>query len=81
MKKPETANDWLQILAAAGKRTEDKVPPGFKSATQIAKETGKSETQVRKYLREAVKLGLIEGAKFNVNTGDKLYPVPHYRIV
>jgi predicted transcriptional regulator len=76
----KTANDWLKVLASAGKRVADEVPPGFKTVAQIAKETGKSNSQTNKHLREAVKLGLVETRKFNVPAGEKLYPTPHFRI-
>jgi DNA-binding HxlR family transcriptional regulator len=77
----KTANDWLKVLTHAGKKTADEVPPGFKTIEQISKETGKSSTMVRRQLNEAVKLGLVERQKFNVPTGYKLYPVPHFRIL
>lgn len=80
-KKPETANDWLSVLAAAGKQTADEVPPGFKTINQIVKETGKSHSQTNRYVREALKLGLIERLKLKVPVGEKLYPTPHYRIL
>ena len=75
----KTANDWLKVLTHAGK-VPDEVPPGFKTIEQISRETGKSSTVVRRQLNEAVKLGLVERQKFNVPTGYKLYPVPHFRI-
>lgn len=76
----KTANDWLQVLAAAGKKVADEVPPGFKTASEIARETNRGESTTRKMLKEAVKLGLAEERKFSVESGSKLYPTPHYRI-
>lgn len=76
----KTANEWLSILTKAAKGVADSVPPGFKTAAQISQETGRSETQVRKYLKKAGKLGLVEKRKFKIETGDKLYPTPHFRI-
>jgi hypothetical protein len=76
----KTPNDWLAILSSAGKRVADEVPPGFKTVAEIANETGKSTSQTTKHLREALKLGLVETRKFNVPAGEKLYPVPHFRI-
>jgi predicted transcriptional regulator len=84
LKKPKanmTPNDWLAVLAQASKQIADEVPEGFKTVAQIAKETGKSNSQTAKYLREAVNLGLVEDAKFKVATGNKIYPVPHFRIL
>jgi predicted transcriptional regulator len=84
LKKPKadmTPNDWLAVLSQASKQIADEVPEGFKTVAQIAKETGKSNSQTAKYLREAVNLGLVEDAKFKVATGNKIYPVPHFRIL
>jgi predicted transcriptional regulator len=84
MKKPKadmTANDWLAVLAKASKQIADEVPEGFKTVAQIAKETGRSNSQTAKYLREAVKVGLVEERRLKVPTGNKLYPTPHFRIV
>jgi len=83
LKKPTdqmTGNDWLSVLAQASKGVADDVPAGFKTLAEIAKETGKSDSQTRKYIREAVKMGLVEESKFRVRTGNKIYPTPHYRI-
>ena len=76
----KTPNEWLQILAAAGKGIPDEIPPGFKSVPAISSETGMSETQTRRYLREAVKLGLVEERKLKVVAGNKLYPSAHFKI-
>ncbi len=76
----KTANDWLKILTAAGKKTPDEVPEGFQTVTQIARATNRGESTTRKMLKEAVKLGLAEERKFSVESGTKLYPTPHYRI-
>ena len=84
LKKPKadmTPNDWLAVLARASLKTADEVPEGYKTVAQIAKETGKSNSRTNKTLREAVKQGLVETRRFNIPTGDKLYPVPHFRIL
>ena len=81
MKKPQpSANDWLSVIVAASRGEPEKVPEGFQSIEEISEETGRSVTQVRKHLKEAAKLGLVEQQKFKVQTGGKLYPVPHFRI-
>ena len=76
----KTANEWLKVLSSAGKRVADEVPEGYKTVAQIAKETGKSSSQTTKHLREALKLGLVETRRFTIETGDKLYPVPHIEL-
>lgn len=81
MNKNMTPNEWLDILSKAARRVADEVPPGFKTAEEISAETGKSATQVRRYVKKAAKLGLVEVRKFSIPTGFKNYPVPHYRIL
>lgn len=76
----QSASKWLGILSRAAKKTADEVPKGFKTVAQIARATNRGESQTRKYLKEAVKLGLAEERKFSVDVGSKLYPTPHYRI-
>jgi hypothetical protein len=76
-----TLNDWASVLSKAGRGIPDQVPPGFKLAEDIARETGRGLSQTGKYLREARRLGLVEEQKFKVDTGTKLYPTPHYRII
>lgn len=76
-----SAASWLNILSAAGKKVADEVPPGFQTVTQIARATNRGESTTRRMLKEAVKLGLAEERKFSVESGSKLYPTPHYRIL
>jgi hypothetical protein len=80
-KNEMTLNDWASVLSKAGRGIPDDIPPGFQSAEDIAKETGRGLSQTGKYLREARRLGLVEEKKFKVDTGTKLYPTPHYRII
>jgi hypothetical protein len=79
-KSQATYNDWLSVLTAAGQGVADEVPKGFQTIAQIAKETGKSQSQARIYVRNAIEMGLVEESKFKVQAGNKLYPTPHFRI-
>lgn len=76
----KSASEWLGILTRAAKKTADEVPPGFKTVAQIARETNRGESQTRRMVKEAVRLGLAEERKFSVDVGSKLYPTPHYKI-
>jgi hypothetical protein len=76
----KTANDWLSVIMDASKVTPDIVPPGYKTIAEISKETGKSDTQIRRHLRIATQQGKVLTAKFRINSGVKLYPIPHYKI-
>jgi len=77
----KTPNDWLAVLSAASKGVPDVVPPGYQTLAQIAQETGKSVTRARECVKAALKAGVVEAAKFSIDTGDKLYPATHYRIL
>lgn len=74
-----SANDWLSVLAA-GQHTPEVVPHGWKTTDQVAQETGKSASTTRLMLKNAMSKGLVDCQKFRIMTGDKRYPVPHYRI-
>lgn len=76
-----SASEWLGILSRAAKKTPDEVPNGFKTVSQIARETNRGESQTRRMIKEAVKMGLAEERKFSIDVGSKLYPTPHYRIL
>lgn len=77
----KTTQDWLAVLTAANARTPDVVPPGYGTIEQIAEETGKSITTIRKEIKAAIKAGVVEHQKFNVGTAQKTYPTSHYRIL
>ena len=84
LKKPKedmTANDWLAVLSRASRKTADEIPAGFQTVSQIARITNRGESQTRKMLKEAVRLGLAEEKKFSIDVGTKLYPTPHFRIL
>jgi hypothetical protein len=66
----------IQALANGG--IEDP-PAGWQTAQQIADESRKSLSRTKELLRAAVRADLIEVRSFRIRTGNKLYPVPHYR--
>ena len=58
----------------------DKIPKGWKTTTEWAKEEKLSEPMVRKYLRLGVQSGIIEKQSFRILSYGMIKPVPHYRI-
>jgi len=70
--------ELAEALASGGVETP---PPGWATARAIADDSGKSLAQASKVLRAAVDAGLVEVRSFRINTGGKVYPVPHYRRV
>tara|TARA_B100001123_G_C15083587_1_gene936714 strand:+ start:459 stop:644 length:186 start_codon:yes stop_codon:yes gene_type:complete len=54
--------------------------PDWKTTTQIADEMGTSVSHASNKIRIAVRAGGVEMRKFLIDTGSKIYPVPHYRM-
>jgi hypothetical protein len=69
-------------MAAAEQARErpEKVPPGWKTAPQIASELGRSLSAATKLVRGLVASGAAECRKFRVVAGLRVYPTPHYRL-
>jgi len=77
----KTANEWLELIQRAVLTKTDEVPLGFKTVQTISKEIGKSDCQTRRYLNQAIKKGLVESKIFRIETGQKIFPVPHFKIL
>jgi len=69
-------SDLVKALADGG---IEQVPDGWKTAQQIAHESGKSRPRTSEVLRAGMRAKLIQTQVFRVRRGDKVYPVPHYR--
>lgn len=73
-------NHWLKdIQIALDKRRVDVVPKGWKTSEQLAKETGRTTSTVRKIIIQARKAGLIEEKTFRIKCGKVIYPIKHCR--
>lgn len=70
--------DWCAVLSAANLKA-DVVPPEWLTVLQIAEKTGKSRSHTSHQVQAAYNAGALERRVFNVPTGDKVYPVPHYK--
>lgn len=77
MKKPE----WAEALDRLLSHQMEVVPPGWKTATQIAKELGLCYEMGKLKARAMVKAGLAERKYFRVKWGRGVRPTPHYRLV
>lgn len=71
---------WKDLFNALSRKPE-KIPPGWLTAKQIAKETGKTRSGVAKYLPKGVRAGNVECRKFIVKVGNRIMSAPHYRII
>jgi predicted ArsR family transcriptional regulator len=59
----------------------DVVPPGWKTAVEIAKMLGLHSSTAQRHIRAALAEGRFECQKFRVKVGQRSsYPVPHYRL-
>lgn len=73
-------SDWTTLLAQAMTGV-DKVPKGWKTADQIAEETGQHETAIRKKLKTLLKLGKVEvPKKFRVKCQERIQTVAHWKM-
>lgn len=58
----------------------DKIPDGWKTCAEWAKEEGLQRWMAGRYLGVGVEKGLIEMKMFRIKTGQYVRPVPHYRL-
>jgi hypothetical protein len=58
---------------------EDIVPEGWKTVEQFAKEFNLSISQTRNLFKIAREKGAVECQKFKIRSGDRFYPVMHYK--
>lgn len=59
---------------------EDRVPEGWKTVEQMAKELGMSYSHTGKLLRSAMKEGKVERRMFRITIGSFARPVAHYKV-
>ena len=71
----------MKTLGILTKPVSEKVPDGFKTVAQFAKELGRSNARVLIALNEAVKNGLAEMRDFKIKLQSVSRPVRHYRIL
>lgn len=72
-------SEWLKKLRLAAIETVDKVPPGWKTKREIAKETGFSPKYIEQLLRASVEAGKIQRKTFKIQVGEFTRVVPHYK--
>lgn len=62
------------------KSSVEKVPKGWMTTVEWAKQEGLGEGSVGLYLRKGVAMGVIEKRSFMVDRSGVVRPVPHYRL-
>lgn len=68
------------LLVAELAGDEETPEPGYFTVLQWAEKVGKSQSQVATLLRRLLAAGKAECRKYRIRTGEKIYPVPHYRL-
>jgi predicted transcriptional regulator len=75
-----SANEWAQFLVDAKSIGAEKVPSGWKTRLELEEEWNFSQAYTGRKIQSLLKLGKIEKKTFKVLTGNKIYPIPHYKI-
>jgi predicted transcriptional regulator len=68
------------VINRAYQKTADDVPPGWFTVLDCAKQMGLHRSKVQSKLRDQFELGLLDRKVFNIFTGARLYPVPHFKV-
>jgi hypothetical protein len=58
----------------------DTVPDGWMTTEQWAAAWGLSRPHAGSLLKQGTAAGTVELRRFRIETGSKVYPVPHYRV-
>ncbi len=67
------------LVAFMNHKIETVVPKGWKTAQDIAAETGYSLSQTGQLIRRACKAGALEMRKFKVSFGGTMRTIQHYK--
>ena len=74
------ANILLEELRRLAQRKSDVIPPGWKTARQLAKEWGVSRWMARSFIIAGVENGKLAKQVFRVKLGEYPKPVAHYAV-
>ena len=71
---------WTEMRSEVSASGIEKPSAEWKTIAQIAKETHRSIPYVTYLMRQARSDETVEVKKFKIQTGGRLYPVPHYKM-
>lgn len=71
--------NWLSLLQQANSSRGDKIPEGYKTLAEIAKEIKMNEDRTRDFTIRALSQGIIERKKVKLWNGRKLVPQYVYK--
>jgi hypothetical protein len=77
-KRVQAALTWADALSVA--TASDEVPEGWSTTRQIADEIGRSDVVAGRRLRALLLAGRAEQRLFRIAVGNRVIPVPHYRL-
>ena len=75
------ANLLSELAAALADGGIETVPDDWKTARELVRESGYKPAQGGRIIMEALNAGLLESRAFRIRSGQRVYPVPHYRRV
>tara|TARA_B100001123_G_C15145883_1_gene961501 strand:- start:246 stop:497 length:252 start_codon:yes stop_codon:yes gene_type:complete len=73
-------DNWLTSLEEVIREDEERVPEGWLSMIGLAKRLGVSRCHANKQVNELIEAGKAEMKTFRVWRGNRIYPVPHYKL-
>jgi len=76
-----SANEWASAITEALSNKADKVPDGWKTASELEDVFQRSRRVVATKIAHLKKQGLVESRKFTILTNRGLYPEPHYKLI
>jgi len=77
--KKQEAKHWASMLADKSHIEAESVPAGWRTTDEIAREMNRSISHVRRKLNQLAESGLVEVRKFRIRTGERAYPVDHFK--
>lgn len=75
-----SANAWLAQLMVAKIGGAEEVPKGWETAQEIAVHMDRSLSRTNNLLTRWVGDGSAEKKSFRIKRGERILPIPHYRI-
>lgn len=79
-KSKSTHKELFKALVARIGPAVEEVPDGFLDLQGWMAESGLGREQTSRNLRKGMEAGIVEMRKFRVACGERVYPVPHYKV-
>ena len=76
-----SVNEWADLISKHSTRNVETPEKGYKTAQQLSREWGLKTARTGHILKELEEEKKIQVKTFRIKTGNKTYPVPHYKII